>query len=539
MEEKTKSHRTWKMAAATAAIAVCYLIAGRLGLSVAAQHANVTFVWPPAGLALAALLLGGYRLAPGVFLGAFLVNTLTSLQWPAVLAIACGNTIEALLGAFLLRKVLGFQNAMERLRDVLGLIVLGGLVSTTAAATIGVTSLCLEGSASWASYSSLWFEWWVGDMLGILVLTPFLMTWSDVPHFLTTVWKAPWKVLEVIGLFALLIAAAQGIFAGWLDAHLASHLRSYIFPLLIWMAIRFGPKGATAATLTVSAFAVWGTLQGFGPFAGRTHYEDLLFLQLFLAVAVLTALPLAASISERKRGEEVKSEFASMVSHELRTPLSSIKAGIEVVLDGIDGPVTEDQRKTLGIARNNVVRLTRLINNVLDYSKLESGKMDVFFERTNMSQLIRETCDLMKLAMQNKGISFSLDLPSEPLFAVCDPDKIKQVVINLLDNAVKFTDKGGTIVAGLRSSDRHVLIDVKDTGIGIKEEDQEKIFEMFGQASGKIKRRGSGVGLAVCRLIVGQHKGRILVDSRHGRGSRLTVAFPDSLPVKKKAVPLT
>lgn len=538
MVEKAKSHRFWRMAATAAAVAACYFVAGRLGLSVAAQHANVTFVWPPAGLALAALLLGGYRLAPGVFLGAFLVNIFTDARWPTVLAIASGNTLEAVLGTLLLRNVLGFQYSMERLRDVLGLIVLGGLVSTTTAATIGVTSLFLEGSAPWADFSILWFEWWVGDMLGILVLTPFLMTWSDAPHFLSVMWRAPWKVLEAIGLFAILIAAAQGIFAGWLDAHLASHLRSYIFPLLIWAAIRFGPKGATAATLTVSAFAVWGTLQGFGPFAGRTHYEGLLFLQLFLAVAVLTALPLAASISERKRGEEVKSEFASMVSHELRTPLSSIKAGIEVVLDGIDGPVTEDQQKTLGIAKSNVARLTRLINNVLDYSKLESGKMDIFFERTNMSQLIQETYDLMKLAVQNKGISFRMELPSEPLFAVCDADKIKQVVINLLDNAVKFTDAGGTIVVGLRTSDRQVLIDVKDTGIGIKEEDQEKIFEMFGQASGKIKRRGSGVGLAVCRLIVGQHKGRIDVDSRQGRGSRLTVVFPDSLPEKKKAVPL-
>jgi signal transduction histidine kinase len=535
------SRRVTLLLAKIISLALLYLVFGRLGLFVAAIHKNVTFVWPAAGIALAALLIGGFRLLPGVFLGAFLVNVLTDIPWYTALSIACGNTLEALLGAFLLRRVLGLQNAMERLRDVLGLIILGGIISTTAASLIGVASLSLQGSASSTDFARLWFEWWIGDMLGILVLAPFLLTWSEPGSLVAEARKSPWKILEAVVLFLLMLCMAQIIFGGWVAPRLSPHPHSYLmFPFLIWAAIRFGPKGAATATLAVSAFAVWGTVRGFGPFADSATYEGLFFLQLFMAVVVLTMLVLAATTSERKRSEEAKSEFASMVSHELRTPLSSIKAGIELVLDGIEGPITGAQQETLGVAKRNVNRLTRLINNVLDYSKLESGKMEMLFEKTDLSKLLDETYELMKFAVQTKQIAFVRELPQQPVFAVCDDDKIKQVVINLLDNAIKFTGEGGRIALRLKHTDRNIVIEVEDNGIGIKPEDQEKIFEMFGQVSprGKSRGHGSGIGLAVCRLIVEHHQGKIDIQSAPGRGSRLAVIFPDSLPEKKKAVPL-
>lgn len=529
----------WKTFAWIPVVAGVYFAAGRFGLSLAALHANVSFVWPAAGLALASLLIGGYGLWPGVFLGALLVNAATDIGWPAALGIAAGNTLEAVLGVFLLRRVAGFQNGMERLRDGLSLIVFGGLTDTAVAATVGVVSLCLGGSAAWPSFGSLWLEWWIGDMLGVLVVAPFLLAWSRPLSRPFESRSSSWKRLEASVLFLLLIFVVQGLFEGWLRKPLAPFFHPYmLFPLLIWAAIRFGQKGATAATLIVSLGAVWGTFHGLGPFAGRTPYEGLLSLQLFMAAVIPTTLVLAATIAERKRSESVKSEFASMVSHELRTPLSSIKAGIEVVLDGIDGPVTDAQRETLDIAKNNVNRLTRLINNVLDYSKLESGKLEMIFEKTDVTQILREIYDLMKPAVQNKGLDFLREFPDAPFLAVCDADKIKQVLINLLDNAIKFTDAGGTISLHLRRSDRQVLISVEDTGVGIPEEDQERIFEMFGHASGRSQPRGTGIGLSVCRLVVGHHRGRIDVDSSPGEGTRLTVVFPDSLPERMKTVTL-
>lgn len=522
-------------------LALIYLAAGKMGLSLAVAHKNVSLVWPPTGIALSSLLILGRRFWPGVFLGAFLVNVLTAVSLPTAFGIAVGNTLEAFLGATLLLRIVGFQNSLGRVKDVLGFIILGGLIATTVSATIGVSSLCLGGSASWNAFGPLWWQWWVGDALGALVVAPFLLTWSDVfyrlPHFH---FNLP-KTLEIFLLLLSLALIGQITFGGSIPIKQLIYL--LIFPSLIWAAIRFGPAGATAAIVAISCIAVGGTVQGVGPFVGRTLDESLVLLQLFMAVVVLITLILAATTralrkanEELLRLSEIKSEFTSMVSHELRTPLSSIKEGIGLVLDGIDGPVTEGQKETLGIAKNNVDRLARLINNVLDYSKLESGKMEMIFEKTDMRSVVQETYELMKLAVHSKGIDFQKEVPEEPVVCVCDQDKMKQVLINLIDNSVKFTNENGRIDFRLGRLEGGIRIEVKDTGIGIKKEDQERIFEMFGQVSsrGRRKRHGSGIGLAVCKLIVDQHKGTIEVTSRPGEGSTFAVIFPDSLPAGKK-----
>jgi PAS domain S-box-containing protein len=241
---------------------------------------------------------------------------------------------------------------------------------------------------------------------------------------------------------------------------------------------------------------------------------------------------------ELVRLNQIKSEFTSMVSHELRTPLSSIKESIDIVLDGIDGPVTMGQRETLEIAKRNVDRLARLIGNVLDFSRLESGKMEMIFVKISLIELLNEVYNFMKPAVQKKDLEFSLELPSEAVTAVCDADKIKQIVINLVDNAVKFTPPHERIVIRLTEEGEKARIDVEDTGIGIKKEDQKRIFEMFAQAEdrrgGKI--RGTGIGLALCKKIIEQHGGEIRVESELGKGSRFSIIFwknIDSLALAK------
>ncbi|HXV44310.1 MAG TPA: MASE1 domain-containing protein, partial [Anaerolineae bacterium] len=152
-------------------LAAVYFGAAKIGLSLASVEGIVSLVWPPTGIALAALLLFGYRLWPGIALGAFLVNASAGASLAAV-GISIGNTLEAVTGAYLLGRFVGFRNSLERLRDVLGLVILAAAVSTTIGATIGTASLTLAGAISWAAYPSVWLVWWLGDAMGALLVAP-------------------------------------------------------------------------------------------------------------------------------------------------------------------------------------------------------------------------------------------------------------------------------------------------------------------------------------------------------------------------------
>jgi diguanylate cyclase (GGDEF)-like protein/PAS domain S-box-containing protein len=288
--------------AAVGLLAAIYVAAATLGLSLAALHRNVSLVWPPTGIALAALLFFGYRLWPGVALGAFLANAITDVSLATAGGIAAGNTLEVLVGVSLLRRIPNFRNSLERLQDVLGLVVLSAGLSTMVGATVGVTSLCVGGSAPWALYGSLWWQWWLGDAMGALVVAPVLLTWSTPPRI---TWE-PRLVAEVGALLGMLVAISQIVFGGWFTQTEVTNspLAYAIFPFVIWAALRFGPRGAAMATLVVSGIAIWDTARQLGPFLGKTLTESLLLLQTFMAVVGVTGLVLAAAITERRRVEE-------------------------------------------------------------------------------------------------------------------------------------------------------------------------------------------------------------------------------------------
>src|SRR5216110_933070 len=173
--------RRWHTAASILAVAAMYFCAGRFGLSLALANPSASAIWPPAGLALAALLLWGYRLWPGIFLGAFLVNFTTTGTPVADLGIAAGNTLEALLGAWLVNRYVHGVKAFDRAFDIFKFVLVAGMVSTAVGATFGATSLCLGHEARWEQYPVIWSTWWLGDMLGALIVAPLLLIWVTQP----------------------------------------------------------------------------------------------------------------------------------------------------------------------------------------------------------------------------------------------------------------------------------------------------------------------------------------------------------------------
>src|SRR5262245_17663823 len=199
-----------------ALLAAAYFGAAKVGLSMAFVAEQVAAVWPPTGIALAALLLFGSRAWPGITLGAFLANVTAGAPLGTAAGIALGNTLEALLGAWLLRRLVGFDKPLERVQDVLGLVVLAAALSTMVSATIGAASLCSGGLKPWTAYPALWSVWWLGDSMGDLVVAPLLLTWAG--------WRRqPWRprrVAEAAALLLGLVAVSLLVFAGPI-AHLS------------------------------------------------------------------------------------------------------------------------------------------------------------------------------------------------------------------------------------------------------------------------------------------------------------------------------
>jgi integral membrane sensor domain MASE1 len=306
-----------------ALLAGVYYGAAKLGLSLAFAAPSVTAIWPPTGIALAALVLWGYRLWPGVALGALLANTWTGVPLYSVLGITAGNTLEALAGAYLLRELAGFRPSLERVRDVVALAVLGGAVSTTVSATIGATSLLVGNEVGSGDFGSVWRTWWLGDMGGDLVVAPALLV--AVTHWPYR--RAPGLLLEAV-VVALAMAGLSVL------AFTSTVPYTYlVFPPLVWAALRFWQPGALGATLILASIAIPLTEGNSGPFSGHSPDDRLLLAQTFIGVAGLTALVLAAVITERRRAEEAVEQIAGTLQESLLpTHLPQIP-GVETAVD--------------------------------------------------------------------------------------------------------------------------------------------------------------------------------------------------------------
>jgi len=279
-----------------AALAAGYFVAGKVGLEVAYVHPSATVVWPPSGLTLAAFLLLGYEVWPAILLGAFLVNIATAGSIATSAAIAAGNTLEGLVGAYLVNRFARGHRACERARDVFKLAGLAALLSTTISATAGVVSLSLGGFAQWTDFGSIWSTWWMGDAVSDLVVAPAVLLWAARPRVRWTRRQA----LEAVGLLACLAVVGFVVFDGlvpWSDKHYP--LEFLCVPFLLWVAFRFEQREAATVVVLLAGVAIWGTVRGYGPFARPLFNESLLLLQAFQGVSAVITLVLAAAVAER------------------------------------------------------------------------------------------------------------------------------------------------------------------------------------------------------------------------------------------------
>lgn len=286
----------WQFALQLATVFAAYFAAGKVGLAVPFTSGNVSPIWPPAGIALAAVLLFGARVWPAIAAGALLVNLFSPIPPAAAAALAVGNTGGAVAGGWLLRRLPGFQPSLCSLRDVLGLLLLAAPASAAISATVGVCVLFLTGVDPWARFWAAWPVWWLGDVMGVLLMTPFVLTVfqrRQIPGL--------HRLLELVVLLSAVVGTCLVILHKAPNLGEKDVLVVAVLPFVLWAATRFEILGAAGLALLVACIAVWETASGRGPFVRNGTLENATMLQAFLAVISVSGLTLAAVIVERAK----------------------------------------------------------------------------------------------------------------------------------------------------------------------------------------------------------------------------------------------
>jgi signal transduction histidine kinase len=525
-------------AASVLALAAVYFAAARLGLGLDAVAGFATLVWPATGIALAALVRFGYGLWPGIFLGAFVANLVTGAPPLVAVGIGIGNTLEAVAGTWALRLIPGFRPSLDRLPDVAGLIGLAAVLSTMLSATIGVASLHFGGVVPLAQTWTAWRAWWLGDLIADLVVAPGLLVWEGLPR---AAW--PWQRWLEAAALVLSVILNLLIFHGSAASDEAAFVQAYlVFPPLIWAALRFGLRGAVAATLLTSVLAVWGTAAGHGPFARPVLHESLFTLQTFMAVTAATLLLLGATTAERRRALErlrrahrevaeanrVKSEFLAVMSHELRTPLNAIAGYVELMSLGPQEPLTPVQQAYLDRIRTNQQHLTGMIEDVLNFAKVEAGRLSFTIEPVRVRDLLASAHAVIEPELRRRELTCVCEPGDASLVVRADREKLRQILLNLLGNAMKFTAAGGRIAVGAARDGGRVHLWVRDTGVGIPADQVERVFEPFFQIDHGMTRSHSGIGLglAISRDFARGMGGELRLASTSGVGTTAILELP-------------
>jgi signal transduction histidine kinase len=488
-----------------------YVLAGKLGLSLASVHASVSPVWPPTGVALAAFLTLGYRVWPAIFAGAFVVNITTAGSLPTSLAIGVGNTLEGLLGAFLVTRYANGAHAFDHAQDVFKFAALAGLAASLVSATIGVGSLALGGYAPWAGFDGIWLTWWLGDATGALIFAPLLV-------LLVRDWgagSARGRLLEAAALWLTTTLVGLAVFGEGL-AHLGFMTLPLTFlctPPLVWAAVRFRQREAAMLVAVLSGIAVWETRR-------RIEHE-----REFLLIRAQAA---RADAEAANRG---KDEFLAMLGHELRNPLAAIISAVSV-LDRIGGQDDVAVRAREAI-RHQITHLGRLVDDLLDIVHVTTGEIALSREPLNLATSVQRSVG--ELASTGRLERHVVDVRAEPVWANADPARLNQIVSNLLLNAIKYTSPGGTIRVRVVGEEGLAVIGVSDTGIGIPSKLLPHMFDLPPQGDRRLlhAQGGLGVGLTLVRRLVELHGGQVEAYSEGpGHGSEFVVRLPRIAPVK-------
>ncbi len=585
------------------------------------------------------------------------------------MGISIGNVLGPTVAWLLLRRV-GFACRMDKRRDIFVFVLAGAVIPMTITATIGSLTLVIAKLLPFAQWATAWFAWWWGDLLGVLLFTPPLISFER--HTARRVWTDLRKGREI--LLALILLIASGLIVFLTPLHLGLPRQMDLLPAisLIWIAAIQDIWFTSISILLVGVMAIVSTALGIGPFIGGNINDNLIWLWVYLAGFTIIGLFVAAISSGYRRaqrelrlgrermelalkggnlgywdvdlltdnmivnerwaemletslteltpttrdvwlaalhpedgervlavGEEyregkrehyevkyrvvtgkgnvrwqlsrgaaierdmhgkatlmvgtvmdvteaqetmqaliaakeqaesadrLKSAFLATMSHELRTPLNSIIGFTGILLQGLVGPINEEQTRQLSMVKKSANHLLSLINDILDISKIESGQLQLASEPFDMRLTISKAAQVVRPLAEKKGLTLEIDIADNIATVTGDVRRVEQILFNLLSNAIKFTEKGGIRVdCRIENGAYHTRI--TDTGIGIEPGQLEQLFKPFYQVDTGLSRKyeGTGLGLSICKHLVELMGGEIKGESVPGKGSVFGFTLP-------------
>lgn len=526
---------------------VVYFTTAKIGQAVGQTSGVASLIWPPAGIALAALLVYGYKLWPAVLAGGFMLELSDHISPLTSLFVGIGTSLEALTGAYLLRKV-GFDPALDRNRDVMNFIIFGALASTMVSAIIGVGGFYLSGEVDRDNFLNTLSTWWAGDVLGVLVTTPLILAWV-VRNLRTTNQLAKPKGVRAhilpFAIFISLVVLSIVVFADLLPYGAPSLYKFLITPFLAIIVIYYGQRGNVSAIALVSFIAMVSTNIRYP--ARHELSVSLLVAQQFIGIMAISFMFIAAALAERDRAQralirrtveldkqgayfkqlnDAKDEFISLASHQLRTPATAIKMYLGMALMN-PGALRADQKANIDTAYNANERLIQLIGDLLTIAEIGMGELALRKEKTNIKKLIDRVIDDLSPVIKGYNQEIVFSHKAGDYTHVIDKKKMCIVIENLIENASKYSRPGKKIEIDLSKKKGNIVIKIKDEGVGISKKEMPKLFKKFSRIPNELstERGGTGLGLYIVEQILSLHNGSISVTSIPERGTTFVVTL--------------
>jgi signal transduction histidine kinase/ActR/RegA family two-component response regulator len=549
-------------------VSVGYFVCAKAGLLLASINPSATPIWPATGLALSAVLLLGYRVTPAILLGAFLANATTTGSVATSGAIAIGNTLECLVGAWLINRWSGGTATFNTSGGVARFALISTSAATPISALIGVISLTFAGYVDPGRLPGVWMTWWLGDTAGALVITPVITLWAaaaEPPFSTTREWVATAVAYAIAGAVGLITFSPLVTQTG--TARPLAFLA--ILPLAL-TALRGNRRDTATVAVILSGFAVWGTLRGGGPFADTKLNDSFLLVLMFVISTSVPSLALSADVAMRKRVEGNLQRARAKLDQQIREQATALAATRQELnqaqkmeaLGQLTGGVAHDFNNLLTavlgslelalkqVTDARVQRLLTTATHAAERGAQLTAKMLAFARRREVATKAVDTNALItgmqELLHRMIGplIRISLDLEADLWPALADPAQLEMTLLNLAVNARDAMPLGGDLIIQTRQiSDPppgrapelapgdYVVVSVGDTGSGMPDDVVAKAFDPFFTTKGPGK--GSGLGLSMVYGFARQIGGTATIDSTPGKGTTVHLWLPRAVTLPK------
>ncbi|MEM6359722.1 MAG: MASE1 domain-containing protein [Bacteroidota bacterium] len=551
-------------------IALCYYVSAQVGLWLSFPISKAAPLWPPAGLALALIILSGYRTWPAITIGSFIANTLVFLNLQvefsfgllsSLVVIAIGNTLEALFGYYLVLKFIKTKNPFVKTIHVF-IFLLVALVACLIGSVTGTGGLIMNGIIKSTEFITNSSTWWISNVVSVLVITPFIISWS-------TRFKFKWNRLQAIewGVFFSCLAIIIAILNyNPISETMQRSLPFLVVPFLLWLGFRFNLQITGTGILIVAFVAIFFTIKGTGPFYLYSEDSSLLLVQIFTGIISISTIILYATVYERtvaqkamlkfnenlesmvkERTKELNEEvqirrkteekikisnrklrkanieldnFVYSVSHDLRAPIASVLGLVNLAKKEKD---VEMMQKYLLMIAQSAEQQDTFIKDILDLSRnarLEVGQEDILF-----NEMFNEIFEQLKYGAENKRVTKEIKINQKHHFK-SDSKRLKVIFNNLISNAIRYSNGKDPHIKIIGDIDDTIAkITVTDNGKGIPKKHLKNVFKMFYRATED--NAGSGLGLYIVKETIDKLRGSVNLDSQLAKGTTVTIEVPN------------